>query len=142
MRLLGYFLLGAFVVFLDFVSKAWALSVSTSSLVINYGVSWGIGSQGAFSGMLFGGLALVVAVIFALSARLRYLRGQNILPEALLVSGACANIFDRLIHSGGVVDFIDLGVLGISFPVFNVADIAVVSGVCLLLLRELIYEAT
>ncbi len=45
----------------------------------------------------------------------------------LLVGGALGNLVDRMVH-GYVIDFIDLGF----WPVFNVADIAVVVGCGLL----------
>ncbi|HAU30684.1 TPA: hypothetical protein DCW54_03595 [Candidatus Dependentiae bacterium] len=140
MRMRTYMLLATGIIVADVVSKWWILHARPWLVVVNYGVSWGIGSQGILSGMLFGFLALLVAAIFVISARVRFLKGLNILPEVLLVSGALANILDRLMHVGGVVDFIDLGNIGLAFPLFNLADIAVVSGVCLLLLRELVYE--
>jgi len=40
------------------------------------------------------------------------------------LGGAAGNLFDRL-WRGGVVDFIDLGF----WPVFNIADVAIVAGV-------------
>jgi len=46
---------------------------------------------------------------------------------ALGLGGATGNLIDRLLRSA-VVDFIDLGIL----PVFNVADVAIVTGVALL----------
>ncbi len=140
MRFFWYALLGLAILLGDFFSKLWILSLPEKSYIVNYGVSWGVGSRGLVSGVFFGLLALVVALLFAYSAWRRYREQKNIFPEVLLVGGATANILDRLLHGGGVVDFIDLASWGISFPVFNIADIAVVTGVFLLLLREWIYE--
>ena len=50
---------------------------------------------------------------------------------ALVAAGAIGNAVDRMLH-GRVVDFIHLR----SWPVFNVADIAVVAGVMLLIVLE------
>jgi signal peptidase II len=50
--------------------------------------------------------------------------GQVALGVAL--GGAAGNVLDRLRH-GGVVDFIDLRI----WPVFNLADLAIVAGVAL-----------
>ncbi|HEU4406204.1 MAG TPA: signal peptidase II [Polyangiaceae bacterium] len=55
---------------------------------------------------------------------------------ALLVGGALGNIIDRLVR-GYVVDFIHLR----HWPVFNVADIAIVFGAALLLVARLRYHA-
>lgn len=52
------------------------------------------------------------------------------LPAGLLVGGALGNLTDRIFH-GAVTDFFDLQV----WPVFNVADIAIVVGSFLLALH-------
>jgi signal peptidase II len=44
----------------------------------------------------------------------------------IAIGGAAGNVLDRLRH-GGVVDFIDLRI----WPVFNLADLAIVAGVAL-----------
>jgi signal peptidase II len=50
----------------------------------------------------------------------------------LLLGGAVGNLSDRLFrdHDGAVIDFIDFG----WYPVFNVADMALVTGAILLVL--------
>lgn len=50
----------------------------------------------------------------------------------LIISGGIGNMLDRIFHGGNVVDFFDVAF--IDFPVFNVADCAVVIGVVLLIL--------
>jgi signal peptidase II len=53
---------------------------------------------------------------------------------ALVIGGAFGNLIDRVRH-GAVVDFLTLHPgLSERFPVFNLADVAVVVGACLLLL--------
>ncbi len=47
----------------------------------------------------------------------------------LLVGGALANVIQRL-RAGYVVDYVDVHI----WPVFNVADAAIVAGACLLIL--------
>ncbi len=52
----------------------------------------------------------------------------------LIIGGAVGNIIDR-IALGAVVDFIDLGFWPMkSWPVFNIADIAIVAGVGIILI--------
>ncbi|HID10734.1 MAG TPA: signal peptidase II [Candidatus Latescibacteria bacterium] len=53
---------------------------------------------------------------------------------ALVSGGALGNMVDRL-RMGQVVDFLDLGVGPYRWPVFNVADLAVTTGVALLIWR-------
>lgn len=140
MCFLSYLFIGLGVFFVDLASKLWVLHFAPRAIVINYGVSWGIGAFGLLSGLFFGSLATVVALVFLYYARLRFLQNKGILPEVLIASGALANVFDRILHGGGVIDFIDLSRIGISFPVFNCADVAVVVGVFFLLFREYWYD--
>ena len=56
----------------------------------------------------------------------------------LLFSGALGNFIDR-VALGYVRDFINFIILGYDFPVFNIADIAIVLGVCLIIV-EIIFE--
>lgn len=55
----------------------------------------------------------------------------------LMIGGASGNIADRL-RLGAVVDFIDLHYAGWSWPAFNTADMAIFSGVVLLLIAPAI----
>lgn len=57
----------------------------------------------------------------------------QIVALGLIWAGAAGNLWDRLRHPLGVVDFIDVGVAGWRFWVFNVADVAVFTGALLLL---------
>ncbi len=54
---------------------------------------------------------------------------------ALLLAGATGNLIDRLRFDGLVVDFMNLGVGGLRSGIFNVADMAIMAGALLLVLR-------
>ena len=54
------------------------------------------------------------------------------LALGLLIGGASGNLLSRVWTPRGVVDFIDLGIGPWRFYVFNVADIAVFAGACIL----------
>jgi signal peptidase II len=56
------------------------------------------------------------------------------LPLGLVLGGGLGNVSDRLIRDTGgrVVDFIDLHV----WPVFNLADVSIVTGVGLILIMS------
>lgn len=56
----------------------------------------------------------------------------HVLPLGLVLGGGLGNVFDRVVRDTGgrVVDFIDLHV----WPVFNIADSAIVVGVLTLLI--------
>lgn len=53
---------------------------------------------------------------------------------SLICGGAIGNLIDRVRSTSGVVDFIDVGVGTIRWPVFNVADMAVTAGAVILAL--------
>ena len=53
---------------------------------------------------------------------------------ALICAGAVGNLIDRVRSEQGVVDFLDVGIGELRWPVFNVADIAVTTGAIFLAL--------
>jgi signal peptidase II len=55
---------------------------------------------------------------------------------ALICAGAIGNLLDRVRSSAGVVDFLDVGIGDLRWPVFNVADIAVTTGAVFLALSR------
>lgn len=59
----------------------------------------------------------------------------------LILGGAVGNMIDRLLRSGEVIDFIEVGVSArLRWPAFNVADIGVTLGVVLLVV-EFLWDA-
>lgn len=57
----------------------------------------------------------------------------------LILSGAFGNLIDRILY-GKVVDFIEMSVGKYSWPVYNIADAAVVIGMGILLITVFRYE--
>lgn len=61
----------------------------------------------------------------------------SIISLSSIFAGAIGNYIDRL-RFGFVVDFLDFHYFNrISWPAFNVADISIVTGICLMLLLEM-----
>ena len=92
-------------------------------------------NSGAAFGLLAGqgpvfmvATAAVLALAVAWTLRSGALRAGTVAGLGLVSGGALANLVDRL-RQGAVVDFIDVGL----WPVFNLADAAIVTGVGLLL---------
>ncbi len=56
---------------------------------------------------------------------------------ALVFAGALGNVLDRILY-GSVIDFIEVHIFSYHWPDFNVADSAIVTGACLLLLESLL----
>jgi signal peptidase II len=95
--------------------------------VRNKGVAFGLG--GDISAFLIGATILVLTGLLVFLATRDRAGWRVWLPAALLIGGALGNLADR-VRDGAVTDFIDLPL----WPTFNLADVAIVLGVLLLLL--------
>lgn len=100
----------------------------------NPGAAFGI-YLGDWSRIIF--LVLSVVALAALVAMYRVTPVKNrvrLAAIALVCAGAVGNLIDRLRSARGVVDFMDIGIGDLRWPVFNVADVAVTTGAILLAL--------
>jgi signal peptidase II len=57
----------------------------------------------------------------------------------LVLGGAIGNIIDR-IHYGRVADFFDFDLIFMRWPAFNIADMAIVVGVIILMVDSLFFD--
>lgn len=100
--------------------------------ITNRGVAFGLFSR---LGDIFVPVAvLIMSVIFLYYRSLQRRRLWLRTALGLQLGGALGNLADRLRY-GSVVDFVEFHIDAINFhwPVFNVADSAIVVGVCILL---------
>lgn len=103
-------------------------------MVWNYGVSFGMFSaHDARWFLIFASLAICI-MLGIWSAKTR--NPLQAYAYGLVIGGALGNVCDRIMH-GAVADFFDLHIMGHHWPAFNVADMAVVTGVTMLLWCEL-----
>jgi signal peptidase II len=79
----------------------------------------------------------VIAIILYYLWQLKNERPWMSFSFALILGGAVGNLIDR-IQTGEVVDFLDFRFGDYNFPIFNVADSAIVVGVCILVLITLL----
>jgi signal peptidase II len=134
---------------LDRLTKLWVeralageppLDVIPGVLTLNYttnsGGAFGIGRSAPW---LFAGATIAVAVAIVITS-LRLSRTPLAIALGLILGGALGNLTDRAANgpglTGPVTDFIDFHV----WPVFNLADSAIVVGAVLLALTTAIHE--
>ncbi len=136
-------LIAALVFAADQLSKYWILRVINLderepiqiTPFMDLAMAWNTGvSYGLLSTHMQG---LLVALSVAISIMLLFWLSKVTKPLAaasygMLIGGALGNALDRLIH-GAVADFVLLHWGSFNWYIFNVADIAIVAGVALLL---------
>jgi signal peptidase II len=145
----GLFLPALVVVVLDQITKHlfWGNSQNYEiipgyfniTLVKNAGAAFGMfqGARVFFVTASF----LAVALIIYLGLRLPSSERTRRILLGLILGGAIGNLVDR-VASGEVIDFLQIGVAGHYWPVFNVADAGVTVGAALLILYALRSQRT
>jgi lipoprotein signal peptidase len=112
------------------------LPVWNLRLGFNTGVTFGMFRDSA-AGAVW---ALVLVKLGVVAVLLRWLwraeRRLEAFALGLVIGGALGNVLDR-VRIGAVVDFLDWHYRGWHWPTFNMADVAIVCGVALLLFASL-----
>lgn len=100
--------------------------------IYNPGAAFGL-HLGSYSRYIFLALTIVAVVVLFLWYRSTPADDRlRLVAIAAVTGGAIGNLVDRIRSHRGVVDFLDVGVGAVRWPVFNVADIAVTTGAVLL----------
>lgn len=87
---------------------------------------------------------LIVLVGVALIGMLRFIwtsqamNSIGILGGALIVGGGFSNLLDRVFNDGAVVDFMNMGIGNVRTGIFNLADLALMIGIGLLLIGSVL----
>jgi len=101
--------------------------------IYNKGIAFGLNP------VIPGWLLILIAVSVAILVIIyiffaQYSDVAGVAALCLIAGGAIGNLFDRIVY-GRVIDFIEIGIKDLTWPVFNVADISVTCGAILLALR-------
>ncbi|MGR5145835.1 signal peptidase II [Photobacterium alginatilyticum] len=88
----------------------------------------------------FGFFVIAVGTfLFGLLAYIVISSKQNLpslIALSLVFSGGFSNFYDRVTNNGAVIDFLNVGIGSVRTGVFNVADVAIMVGVLMLLLSH------
>lgn len=136
-----------FFIFLDYVSKLWAIenlfnqlkSIEITSFlsmtpVWNSGVSFGFFQNSGDIGRYFFTIFAFAVSIWLILSSFKLPRYSS-LGFILIASGAIGNAIDRIIY-GKVVDFIDFYLNDLHWPAFNLADTVIFIGASLFLYNQ------
>lgn len=144
--IVGYSFLATAVIILDRITKWYALNnwqlrehinqFLSFELTFNRGISWGMFHNASNSLFVIVSMIIAAVTIAVAGVAIYKLRaGECIWGETLIVAGSISNLIDRLLY-GGVVDFIHLSYGQWSWPLFNVADMAIVLGVIIMVWEQ------
>lgn len=114
---------------------SWSPSQSLISITLTYnrGVSWSFFDSERAD--VFAVVTLAVSMItigLVYYTYQRYSQGYTIFGNCLVLPGAISNLVDRIVY-GGVIDFVCLSYRDYQWPIFNIADVAIVVGVMIML---------
>ncbi len=126
-----YFPFGGVAVFRDFLGIDFCLHHVT-----NKGVAWGVG-EGFQNGILFVRIAVIIGMLIYLKRSPSAFKYRY--PLMLIAAGGIGNVLDYFIY-GHVIDMFHFIFWGYSYPVFNVADSAIFSGIVWLLCFSFIHR--
>ena len=102
-----------------------------------------INKRAAFSILVNNKVILVILSIIVIIILDRYIKKEkvfskmDILSLGLILGGIFGNLIDRIIHHG-VIDYLSFTFFNYSFPIFNLADMAITGGVLVLLLSMIL----
>lgn len=82
--------------------------------------------------LVFGAGNAVLLALVVMAMRRRW-PTRTLLGVALLIGGGVSNLLDRIIH-GTVIDFMNVGIGPLRTGIFNVADMAIMLGVVIVML--------
>jgi signal peptidase II len=145
--------LATLVALLDQASKWWILNevmkprrvvpvTSFLNLVLSFnkGITFGLFNRGhPMTPYIFTSAAIVIMLLL-LNWLIHTTSRTVAVGLSLVMGGALGNVVDR-VNYGAVVDFLDFHVFGYHWYAFNLADSAIVCGVGLLLLENLVRGA-
>lgn len=99
-------------------------------------------SDGMRFALLIGLNALILAIVTGFLFFRQSMHTLVALGLSLILAGGIGNLIDRIFRDGLVVDFMNMGIgyggFSLRTGIFNVADLAIVGGLILLLLMEIV----
>jgi signal peptidase II len=105
----------------------------------NTGAFLGLGSgmsDAAKFWIFVGAVGLILTAVLIYILRTKSQTAYGLVCLCLIFSGGISNFYDRATNNGAVIDFLNLGLGSLRTGIFNVADMAIMLGVFLLLFAK------
>ena len=100
-----------------------------------------VGNTGAAFSILSSNTILLIVISLAVLNIIYFffIKGKKLtifeqVSYGLLVGGIMGNLVDRVVHMQ-VIDYLDFNIFGYNFPIFNLADIAIVVSMILIAIQ-------
>ncbi len=77
--------------------------------------------------------AVILAILSEYIKKEKHFSKLAIISYGLVTGGIVGNMIDRILHHA-VIDYLSFEFFSYSFPIFNIADVAITVGVCLLMI--------
>lgn len=103
----------------------------------NAGAAFGI-LQGQMWLFYIATVAVAAVIVYMIKTQLNGSRWYGT-ALGLILGGAVGNFIDRVLE-GAVVDFIDVYIFNYNYPIFNIADMALVTGVIMVIIHVFLEE--
>lgn len=82
----------------------------------------------------------IVCLFFILYELIKNINDKTFsIGYSLVLSGLLGNFIDRLID-GYIIDYLAFKIFGFNYPIFNLADILIVVGIIIVLIKEILKE--
>lgn len=146
----AYYVVAIVVFLIDYASKkiidrTVALNTERIPVLGDFFIVTHIRNNGAAFGMLQGGrwfflfitIVVVIGILWYLHRSYRTGSAMLLFAMAMILGGAVGNFLDRA-RFGEVIDFLQFNFGSYTFPIFNLADSAIVCGVGLVILDTLL----
>ena len=137
----------SFIVFIiDLISKILInnfFTVNSSLCIIKdlFYITYTRNFGAAFSILQNSRFLLIFISVFVLFILIYYIKSSleikkiELFAYSFIIGGLFGNLYDRIVY-GYVIDFLDIYIFGYDYPVFNIADCAIVMGIIILIFNS------
>ena len=84
------------------------------------------------------GIAVAGMLVFVIVKR--SLLPSFVIALSFIIGGGTGNLIDRTFNNGAVIDFMNIGVGGLRTGIFNIADVAIMIGMVMLVVTSHLYS--